>query len=177
MPVCTRCGNILENQDRFCSRCGHPVTPATLPQGMFYTADGFITWRYQDKDFLRQYFMNPEKVILRLMPKDQPDPAASAFKDFVKSGFALAADQVMMNSDSYSGMDTPWDDTEKPTGTEYCSEYRLLQSIKVKSKKHYITLERSNYPLTLYMYPQQFDFVRDYIIRHCPGIKVKEGIL
>lgn len=90
----------------------------------------------------------------------------------VKSGFELAADNIVMNSDSYNGQDLPWDPSGNGIGSTYLT-FTYIKKIKKNPKKHEITLKESISSLTLRMNEQQYEYVLDYILRCVPNAKVK----
>ena len=183
---CTNCGNKIENGN-FCPNCGATVArrraadvPAqergergqALPEGMFRDEKGVIRWVNKEGNVIRFFWMDETRVGYRAVVEQQADTLGSAFKEFLKSGAALVADNIMTDSDSYSGQDMPWDTfDEGPNSMRLTFAY--VKKIKGTPKKCEIKVSENISSVILYSTPQQYPFILDYLVSHAPNAKVK----
>ena len=115
--------------------------------------------------------MTSEKIGYRYLSEKKEETVGSAFKNFLLSGLAMAADSAVMNSDTYSGQDMPWDFDHNDPGMIYL-EFFYIKQIKAIEKQYCIKISQ-NGTFKLYFEPQHYHFVLDYIIRHSPNAKLK----
>ena len=180
---CTNCGTRVDSGN-FCPQCGRPivnrqapaqvVTPPTgssLPAGIDRDNKGVIRWTCPERDYTVHFYMDENRVGMRVVHKEREDTVGSAFKEMVKSGLELAANDIVMNSDAYSGQDLPWDSNEG--GNSSYLTFSYIKKIKQNPKKFEILLKESISSMSLRMTAQQYPFILDYIIRHVPDAKIK----
>ena len=53
------------------------------------------------------------------------------------------------------------------------SEYARVRSVKIRRRRGVIYVNQLLYKNQVYAYPEDFDFVADYIREHCPNAKIK----
>jgi len=90
----------------------------------------------------------------------------------VKSGAALVADNIVMNSDSYTGQDMPWDTSDEGANSISVG-FAYIKKIKSNPKKGEIKVSENITSITLNVTPQQYDFIFNYIVAHCPNAKIR----
>lgn len=172
---CAKCGFKLD-EGNFCPQCGARQITAqsgdnTLPEGVIRDENGVISWIWPERDYSVLFFMDTDRAGMKVVRKEKKETVGSAFKELVKSGVELVADNIVTDSDAYAGLDLPWDTAGGGNSTYLTFKY--LKKIKRNPKKNEIQLKENISSMTLYMTAQQYPFISDYVIRHAPDAKIK----
>ena len=199
---CSQCGTKLVDGARFCSACGAPAAPRAaqppqtapqpaaqtadtsapaapvdngpLPAGMTCGPDGTFRWTVTNGKKPVSYYLNEEKVaklleVREIKPDSKAKKIALGILDFVDafgdgdSPYAELPSEMMGGSSQtrYTPSERPW-------------SYRYMIWIKGDRSHNRIRLYAEGDPEWVYVNPAQYDFIYDYIVRHCPHSKIKK---
>lgn len=144
---------------------------SSLPRGIVRDAQNVIRWTQKERDYSLYFFMDSGRIGYKVVHNPKEDTVGSAFKDLLKSGAELAADNIAMDSETYAGQDLPWDESGG-VGSTYLT-FSYIKKVKLNPKKCEIKLKESISRMTLEMTEEQYPFIAEYIIQHVQGAKVK----
>lgn len=166
---CKCCGYPMNNGARFCVQCGAPAQDAALPGGIVRDGQGRVCWVFQTKDNLRRYFLDEEKVLEMLSPNvkqaSKGKRAALGVLDFIDAFGPGDSMYAELPSEMLGGA---------PADMRIPSSYRLMKWIKGRKNRGQITVYAESYQRTLYLAsPEQYDFVYQFLVSHCPNAKLK----
>ena len=187
---CTNCGKEIDDS-KFCPYCGTKAENQTvpvqqesvcmaapslpfvnLPDGILVDENGVLHWAFSQKDYTYHFFMDDKRIGLTLVANPKPDTVGQAFRDMVKSGVELVATHIVMTSEAYNGMDLPWNSNGSGQSSSYLM-FEPVRIIKGNPKKSEILIKQVLSAMQLCMTPEQYPFVLDYVMRHCPQAKLK----
>ena len=155
---CGNCGKRLNGSERFCGGCGKALDCTisnllTLPPGMSFNENGAICWTIHADNLLYDFWMDDKKIGFRSEPEVNDTSAKGAFNVFVLGGLSMIADSIVMNSDSYSGQDLPWDPQYDERRVSF--GYSDIKWIRPDKAKNRIKLQQGC---------SKFDFIKHVLV-------------
>lgn len=172
---CTNCGTKVE-KGNFCPQCGTPInrqqSSISLPHGVIQDDNGVIRWAWKERGYTNYYFMDQNRIGYRCVHDQKDDTLGNAFRELAKSSMDLAASNVIMDSEGYTGQDMPWEPNGEGIGSTYLT-FSFIKKVKRNPKKSEIMLKENISSMTVRMTAEQYPYIEERIIRHVNGAAVK----